>query len=97
MPSPPPRATAKAATPSADAGLEDSILSAIADAVDILVEDENPPRPAAQPRPEPAPAAPRVRPAAPAAAPAPKAAAPENDEIGDEIQRILATYNSERR
>jgi hypothetical protein len=103
MPSPPPRPTAKAAAEPANAELEDSILSAIADAVDILVEDEKPARrPAPQQRPEPAAAAPaaapRVRPAAPAATPAPKAAAAaESDEIGDEIQRILATYNNERR
>lgn len=81
-----------------EAEFEDSILSAIADAVDVLADD-----PPAQPAAEPAPSTARPAPRSPAraAAPAPAPAEPlppsgEADEIGDEIQRILASYSQNR-
>lgn len=75
-----------------EAELEDSILSAIADAVDVLADDS-------VPEPE------ERRPASRGRAPiAPEVDQPlddlggddETDEIGDEIQRILASYNEGR-
>ncbi|MGE0457435.1 MAG: NYN domain-containing protein [Bauldia sp.] len=66
-----------------EADLEDSILSAIADAVDVLVEDEVGPRAAARSGGD----APAVRPPPPPS---------DDDEIGDEIQRILSTFSRNR-
>lgn len=70
------------AEPRPESDLEDSILSAIADAVDVLVEDEGGPRGAMGSGEVPA-----VR------APAPPT---DDDEIGDEIQRILSTFSRNR-
>lgn len=87
-----------------EAALEDSILSAIADAVDVLVDDEAPPPALAEPTDsqldtevspvrEEDPAnyepveIPPVRPVS---------TDPDNDEIGDEIQRILSTFSQNR-
>ena len=76
-----------------DAELEDSILSAIADAVDVLAVDSppTPPVPGARSSMSPrraAPIAPEVEP--------PRDGDSDADEIGDEIQRILASYSEDR-
>jgi hypothetical protein len=101
--------------------LENSILAAIAEAVDVLVEDgdteapngalvpASPPGPTRK-RPPPAPpasaagppveqASPRERIEAPARPVRPRAEPRrlEGDDIGDEIQRIIATYNRNRK
>jgi hypothetical protein len=83
--------------PRREAEFEDSILSAIADAVDVLADDP----PAGPVAAEPAPARPAARTAPPVRAPAPPPIDPlpapgEADEIGDEIQRILASYSQNR-
>jgi hypothetical protein len=99
-------ASAKSGTDRPRAGapdaLEDSILAAIAEAVDVLVEDSGgatdrdgardnggtpPPRKKAQPQP------------APAAARKSPGSRPEDpdDDIGNEIQRIIASYNRNRK
>jgi hypothetical protein len=96
---PPPRDPAANAEPGDS--IESSILAAIAEAVDVLVEDGSArkpaPRAAAPDREaeEPAPrraAADRPPPAEP---PAP-AEEEEGGDIGDEIQRIVASYNRNR-
>ncbi|MCX5579876.1 NYN domain-containing protein [Kaistia terrae] len=82
--------------------IESSILAAIAQAVDVLVDDgEQPeapaPAPAQQANPQPQRPA---RIAAPAPAPEPvqsPADAGEDNDIGDEIQRILAAYSQNRK
>jgi len=89
-----------------DAGdpIESSILAAIAQAVDVLVDDGEAemPRPAPKPVEPPAqratpPRAP-ARIAAPARAPEPtQDPAAEDGDIGDEIQRILAAYSQNRK
>lgn len=90
---PPPKpASGTMASASEQATVESSILAAIAEAVDVLVEDSD-----AKPK-----AA--AKPAKPAAAPREKKPAPkpasedveEGDEIGDEIQRIIASYSRNR-
>jgi hypothetical protein len=74
--------------------MESSILAAIAQAVDVLVEDGG----NAANRPE----APRAAPdQPPAKAPAgqasrPQAAGDDPDDIGEEIQKIIASYNRDR-
>jgi uncharacterized LabA/DUF88 family protein len=95
-PSPPPAAKpAPAARPQAASeankeALESSILAAIAQAVDVLVEDGN----GAEPSPQ--------EPAEASAAPAESQPEPEpseggdSDDIGDEIQRIIASYSRAR-
>ena len=77
--------------------IENSILAAIAEAVDVLVEDsggdksksgdDSPPKAAAEP-----PAAPQAKRNA-RSEPEPGA---EGGDIGDEIQRIIASYNRDR-
>ena len=109
LPAQPPPAAEKAAAPqrhmtqaSTDA-LESSILAAIAEAVDVLVEDssddERPSRePPAKQRPaSPARLAERPQPAPPSPPP-PEAEPedPESNDIGDQIQRIIASYNRNR-
>lgn len=103
----PPKAPAKpqtprpAAEPANSEALESSILAAIAQAVDVLIEDSHAP---AQPAPSSAPASReptgRDKPPAPAAAePKPDPAPSEggdSDDIGDEIQRIIASYSRAR-
>lgn len=84
--------------------IESSILAAIAEAVDVLVEDGGKADARSTPRErEPQPAAPRRRPPTerpPAAETAPQPAPNEEDEdsgdIGDEIQRIVSSYNRNR-
>ena len=89
--------------PRREADFEDSILSAIADAVDVLADDTEPEAaetvmfepPAPQPRPAARTAPARTAP--PVAPPVDPLPAPgEADEIGDEIQRILASYSQNR-
>ena len=88
----------KRAAPVSAENLETSILAAIAEAVDVLVDDST-----EQSSPT------RAKPAArQAATPEPEAAQPETDEaptevdegesndIGDQIQRIIASYNRNR-
>jgi hypothetical protein len=94
--SPPPqaaRAVAKAAQADSDKeALESSILAAIAQAVDVLVEDSSAGAPEAR----------KDEAAAPDLAtpePQPEAAPGEggdSDDIGDEIQRIIASYSRAR-
>ena len=88
------------------AALESSILAAIAQAVDVLVEDgggattkdelqppaESPVTPEA---PEPAEAEPAPEPAADEVEPEPSDGG-DSDDIGDEIQRIIASYSRAR-
>jgi hypothetical protein len=87
-----PEAAPPSAAPAATGDVEDSILAAIAEAVDVLVD-----KPAA-PVPAPAPAAASVRPPLrPAASPkAPTPPPPAEDDIGNEIQKILANYTQSR-
>jgi hypothetical protein len=81
--------------------VESSILAAIAQAVDVLVEDSGPrPKPtstgAAAATPPAVAAAPaQEEPPAPPAPPQ-EEEIPEGDDIGDEIQRIIASYNRNR-
>lgn len=92
--------TFPAAEPASSESIESSILAAIAEAVDVLVEDGGKPqRPSASAKKQPV----TAQPAAPAktrsrAKPEPE---PEpvgdGDDIGNEIQRIIATYNRTRR
>ncbi len=102
--SPPPPPPEPAAPEEAEDAIESSILAAIAEAVDVLVEDggsdtaETPPAP---PKPEAGePAGQRAASGRPPAEDAPPAADEEPDEqsgdIGDEIQRIVASYNRNR-
>ena len=79
-----------------DAELEDSILSAIADAVDVLADDPVPTQPV--PGARGGMSAKRGVPIAPNEALASEVGAEdgEADEIGDEIQRILASYSDDR-
>lgn len=87
------------ATESGKDPIESSILAAIAEAVDVLVDDGDV-EPAA---PAPAPATrapidrPRPAPRQEAPQPEPQSDKPESDaDIGDEIQRILAAYSQNR-
>ena len=96
-PAKPARAKSPAAEENQDA-LETSILAAIAQAVDVLVEDsggthaeEDEAAPPAAPAPPPAAAAP----AAPPEEPVPSDGG-DSDDIGDEIQRIIASYSRAR-
>jgi hypothetical protein len=114
LPAPPaPPTAAEAAadtapTQASSAALENSILAAIAEAVDVLVEDSNdderPPRePPARQRqsgtarlPERSSPAPRPRQVPePEPEPEPEENTDSND-IGDQIQRIIASYNRNR-
>ncbi|BCP55352.1 hypothetical protein K32_39690 [Kaistia sp. 32K] len=70
--------------------IENSILAAIAQAVDVLVDDGDK-KPPAPPANEPAAIA------APQPAPEPEVAEAEDGDIGDEIQRILAAYSQNRK
>ncbi len=76
-----------------EAPLEDSILAAIAEAVDVLVESSGgTPTGDGQGQPEPQPAQPASD--RPAEEPAPEDV--EGEDIGDEIQRIIASYDRDR-
>ncbi len=107
-PKPPPPKAPEVPAHKPDA-IESSILAAIAEAVDVLVEDSGKSAPAGQPPPrkQAADAPPRQQPAEveppPARAaqpPPPPDPLPEpeegSDDIGDEIQRIVASYNRNR-
>ena len=85
----------RATQPSSDA-LENSILAAIAEAVDVLVDDPgDEQRPLREPQPKQrSAAATRPQPAPPP--PEPEAEDPESNDIGDQIQRIIASYNRNR-
>ena len=94
-----PRVRPPPATPDVDtlreAELEDSILSAIADAVDVLADDSEPENPAPGTRS----AARRSATIAPDVEPPPVSRTDDDldsDEIGDEIQRILSSYSQDR-
>jgi hypothetical protein len=76
-----------------EAELEDSILSAIADAVDVLADDPEPTTPV--PGARSGMSAKRGVPIAPDVVPANEEDG-ETDEIGDEIQRILSSYSQDR-
>jgi hypothetical protein len=79
--------------------VESSILAAIAQAVDVLVEDDGPKSKGAARSGDPRDADPEGREAPPerkAPPPAAEGDAPEGDDIGDEIQRIIASYNRKR-
>lgn len=102
---PPARRSAVEAPASDRDPIESSILAAIAQAVDVLVDDgEHEPQaapvqaapvqaPPAQPEPQP-----RAQARVPARAPAPAPVeAAEDGDIGDEIQRILAAYSQNRK
>lgn len=81
--------TSAPATPPGDRDpIENSILAAIAQAVDVLVDDGD-----SRKAPPPAPA---PEPVAAAEPPQPSEAAADDD-IGDEIQRILAAYSQNRK
>jgi hypothetical protein len=94
----PPTTRPPATTQASDAdkeAVESSILAAIAQAVDVLVEDSGgktklsaptPPKSSSAAPPE------KKPPPSPPAEEAP----PEGDDIGDEIQRIIASYNRNR-
>jgi hypothetical protein len=75
--------------------VESSILAAIAQAVDVLVEDSGGKSRASA---EPDEIAPEPEPAEEAAAETDTEAeeVPEGDDIGDEIQRIIASYSRNR-
>ena len=88
-----PPAPPTAADSQREAELEDSILSAIADAVDVLADDPEPTRPA--PGARSGMSAKRGVPIAPDVVPATEEDG-ETDEIGDEIQRILSSYSQDR-
>lgn len=99
------RPTTKPAPEREKSDIEDSILAAIADAVDVLVEDRATDRPAqgreeigprAAAAPRPAPTAPTPSAVRPAPAPEPADRDGDADDIGDEIQRILASYSKNR-
>jgi hypothetical protein len=100
-PKPAPKPAAKAPKEAASSeALESSILAAIAQAVDVLIEDshadtgENPAAAATPPPPrdkEPPPAAPVE-----AQPEQPPGEGGESDDIGDEIQRIIASYSRAR-
>ncbi|CAN5176108.1 hypothetical protein BH10PSE9_BH10PSE9_20530 [soil metagenome] len=100
-PKPQPKA-AEMAPPHKPDAIESSILAAIAQAVDVLVEDSGG-KPATSSEPParkqsaepPRQQAPAEKPPAPPPDPLPE---PEegSDDIGDEIQRIVATYNRNR-
>ncbi len=83
--------------PASDAdkeAVESSILAAIAQAVDVLVEDSGGKSKASTAPKAPAAAPPEKRP--PPSPPAEEVPPPEGDDIGDEIQRIIASYNRNR-
>jgi hypothetical protein len=94
----PPTTRPPATTQTSDAdkeAVESSILAAIAQAVDVLVEDSGgktklsaptPPKSSSAAPPE------KKPPASPPAEEVPS----EGDDIGDEIQRIIASYNRNR-
>jgi hypothetical protein len=65
--------------------MESSILAAIAEAVDVLVEDRSTDRPRNDRRKQ-----------EPAATDAPPPGQDDGSDIGDEIQRILASYSQNR-
>jgi hypothetical protein len=78
--------------------LENSILSAIADAVDVLAEDRPNQRARSAPpgRRSGGPEAPLARNVKPPPLDRSKEDDAQTDEIGDEIQRILASYSANR-
>lgn len=98
----PPGNAKSAAEAEAEDTIESSILAAIAEAVDVLVEDggnDQPARRSTPPDREPRRAPPRraAEEPPPAAKPPPEdEAEAESGDIGDEIQRIVASYNRNR-
>lgn len=106
QPTPAPKSASSPAKSSGDDGdkdtVESSILAAIAQAVDVLVEDSGgKSRPSDRPdNSEPEPAE-KSAPAAKAETEADEAPedddVPEGDDIGDEIQRIIASYSRNRK
>lgn len=82
-----------------DSDVESSILAAIAEAVDVLVEDSGSGAKVAD---DPVAEPPQTAPPPAAKKPAPvedqqaEEDVPEGDDIGDEIQRIIASYNRNR-
>ncbi len=105
-PAPAPRKPPPDAPAEEEDAIESSILAAIAEAVDVLVEDGG--SQTAEPAPEPQPErearpsavrrAPEKRPQAEEPPPPPQEeeAEEEGGDIGDEIQRIVASYNRNR-
>lgn len=94
---PPARRSAPASAQDARDPIESSILAAIAQAVDVLVDDSDnapPPPPVAK---APRRALPEPQAQTPEPAPAPVDNATEDGDIGDEIQRILAAYSQNRK
>jgi hypothetical protein len=95
-------APAPAASDADKETVESSILAAIAQAVDVLVEDSGAkPKAAAGPPPE-SPPEKKVAPEEPSPPPSAQAIEeeeeiPEGDDIGDEIQRIIASYSRNRK
>ena len=93
---PPPETEPEPAAAREPESIESSILAAIAEAVDVLVEDggdadeATPPEPARKKRQQPS--QPRPKPKA-----APLEPDDDGDNIGNEIQRIIATYNRTRK
>jgi len=94
----PPTTKPPAAPQASDAdkdAVESSILAAIAQAVDVLVEDSGGKTKGSAPTPPKSSSAAPPEKKPPAAPPA-EEAPPEGDDIGDEIQRIIASYNRNR-
>ncbi len=97
----PVQSTRKPTAPAdADEAIELSILAAIAEAVDVLVEDGGNDRTEGRSAPPQgggrAPAQRRAAPESPPAADPPPEEDEEGGDIGDEIQRIVASYNRNR-
>jgi hypothetical protein len=94
---PKPAAPRPAAEPASSEALESSILAAIAQAVDVLIEDSHAPPAESPPREPPSKDKPPATPVAaePKPDPAPSEGG-ESDDIGDEIQRIIASYSRAR-
>jgi hypothetical protein len=76
--------------------VESSILAAIAQAVDVLVEDSGGKTKGSAPTPPKSSSAAPPERKPPASPPAEEAPPAEGDDIGDEIQRIIASYNRNR-
>lgn len=94
---PKPAAPRPAAEPASSEALESSILAAIAQAVDVLIEDSHAAPTESAPQEPPSKEKPPAPPVAaePKPDPAPSEGG-ESDDIGDEIQRIIASYSRAR-
>ncbi len=91
QPAPKPAPGRPTHTETTNEALESSILAAIAQAVDVLIEDSHAPAAPAKPaEPAPAMATPEPKPD-----PTPSEGG-DSDDIGDEIQRIIASYSRAR-